>query len=477
MEKLSYKTLEALNYDGYLLKTAPERILQFGEGNFLRAFVDYFVDVANEKCDFNGKVVLCQPIEQGLSEMINEQEGLYTLYLRGFENGHKVNDKRIISSVSRCINPYDDYNALLACAHNPDLRYIASNTTEAGIAFDAKCRFNDAPPSSFPAKLTRFLYERFTAMGKGFVILSCELIDNNGAALLKCVHQYIDLWALPQEFSRWVDEENLFCSTLVDRIVTGYPRTETSALNEENGYIDQLLDTAEVFGLWVIEGPESLAKELPFAKAGLPVLVTKDHTPYKKRKVRILNGAHTAMVPAAYLSGQTIVRNCMQDKVIKGFMDQCVHEEIIPTLTLPQEELEAFAAAVGERFNNPFIDHALLAIALNSTSKWKARVLPSLKAYIDKTGKLPACLTLSLAALIEFYRKETGKNAKDDAWILEFYAAHQNDDNVTLAKAVLTNTDMWDEDLTMLSGLEKAVTNALDAIAKDGMYATLQSTL
>ncbi|MEG0763447.1 MAG: tagaturonate reductase [Oscillospiraceae bacterium] len=481
MKKLSYATLKEQQYNGYLLKNAPERILQFGEGNFLRAFVDYFVDMANEKCAFNSKVVLCQPIEQGLAQMINEQEGLYTLYLRGFENGEKVNDKRVISAVSRCINPYEDYAALLQCAHNADLRYIASNTTEAGIAFDDECKFDDAPPASFPAKLTRFMYERYMAMGsengKGFVILSCELIDNNGAELLKCVHQYIDLWALPQEFANWVDKENIFCSTLVDRIVTGYPRSEKEQLNDENGYEDNLLDTAEVFGLWVIEGPESLAQELPFAKAGLPVLVTNDHTPYKKRKVRILNGAHTAMVPAAYLSGQTIVRDCMQDEIIKGFMDKCVYDEIIPTLTLPKKELEAFAAAVGERFNNPFIDHSLLAIALNSTSKWKARVLPSLKAFVENTGKLPLCLTLSLAALIEFYRKETGKNAKDDAWILEFYAAHQNADNTTITKAVLTNEKMWDEDLTKITGLEKAVIKALDAIDKDGMYAALKSTL
>ncbi|MEG2842960.1 MAG: tagaturonate reductase, partial [Ruthenibacterium sp.] len=266
MDKLSYATLKQQGYNGYLLETAPERVLQFGEGNFLRAFVDYFFDIANEKCGFNGKVVLCQPIAQGLADMINTQEGLYTLYLRGFENGKKVNDKRIISSVSRCINPYEDYAALLACAHNPDLRYLASNTTEAGIAFDPACQFDDAPPASFPAKLTRFLFERYTAthgeQGKGFVILSCELIDNNGKELQKCVHQYVDLWKLPAEFAAWIDAENLFCSTLVDRIVTGYPRSEAAALNAENGYEDNLIDTGEVFGFWVIEGPQWLAKEL-----------------------------------------------------------------------------------------------------------------------------------------------------------------------------------------------------------------------
>lgn len=495
MNKLSYKTLKDMGYEGYLLENAPEKVLQFGEGNFLRAFVDYFFDVANEKCGFNGKIVLCQPIEPGLADMINEQEGLYTLYLRGFENGAKVNDKRIISAVSRCINPYHDFGALLECAKNPDLRYIVSNTTEAGIVFDDSCHFDDAPASSFPAKLTRFLFERYTQMGsmkgKGFVILSCELIDNNGQELKKCVHQYITLWGLSDEFAKWVDEENLFCSTLVDRIVTGYPRSEAAELNAENGYEDNLLDTGEVFGFWVIEGPEWLEKELPLAQAGLPVLVARDHTPYKKRKVRILNGAHTSMVLAAYLAGQDIVRNCMQDEVIKGFMDTTVYDEIIPTLTLPKEELESFAHAVGERFNNPFIDHALLSISLNSTAKWKARCLPSLKAYIEKFGKLPANLTLSLAALIRFYscdvqeltqdalmcRRPAGDiyPVKDDRAVLEFYYAHKDDSAEALTHAVLSNADFWGEDLTAIDGFEKAVTEALEGMEKNGAYEMMKA--
>ena len=497
MKKLSYQTLKETSYNGYLLENAPEKVLQFGEGNFLRAFVDYFFDVANEKCGFNGKVVLCQPIAPGLANMINEQQGLYTLYLRGFENGQKVNQKRVISAVSRCLNPYEDFGALLACAKNPDLRYLASNTTEAGIAFDPSCRFDDAPPASFPGKLTRFLYERYTHFGtvhgKGFVILSCELIDNNGKELKKCVHQYIDLWGLSDEFAKWVDEENLFCSTLVDRIVTGYPRAEAAAINEANGYEDNLIDTGEVFGFWVIEGPHWLEDELPFKKAGLPVIVVADHTPYKKRKVRILNGAHTSMVLAAYLAGQDIVRNCMQDEVIKGFMDKTVYDEIIPTLTLPKDELESFAHAVGERFNNPFIDHALMAISLNSTSKWKARCLPSFKGYVEKFGKLPVNLTMSMAALIKFYscdvqrltddglvcKRPAGNEytVKDDRPVLEFYYAHKDDDAKTLAHAVLSNESFWGEDLTAVPGFEAAVAADLEGIEAKGMYEMMKQTL
>ena len=495
MEKLCYETLEKQGYDGYLLKDAPERVLQFGEGNFLRAFVDYFIDMMNEKADFNSKVVLCQPIAPGLADMINEQEGLYTLFLRGFENGKKVNDKRVISCVSRCLNPYKDYDAVLACAKNPDLRFIACNTTEAGITYDPACSFTDVPADSYPGKLTQFLYKRFETFGKepgkGFVILSCELIDNNGKELEKCVLQYVEKWKLGEEFTSWIKQENIFCSTLVDRIVTGYPRNEAASICEELGYQDNIIDTGEVFGFWVIEGPESLKKELPFEKAGLPVLITDDHKPYKQRKVRILNGAHTSFVLGAYLAGQDIVRDCMEDEVICGFMNKTIYDEIIPTLTLPREELMSFAASVTERFKNPFIDHALLAISLNSTSKWKARVMPSLKGYIANTGRLPECITASFAFYIAFYRgtelTEEGLTAarpagneytvKDDRPILQFYYDHRNDDVKTLVHAVCVNEEFWGEDLSAIAGFEDAVAGYVAAIEEKGAYEVMKSCL
>ena len=495
MEKLCYETLEKQGYDGYLLKDAPERVLQFGEGNFLRAFVDYFIDMMNEKADFNSKVVLCQPIAPGLADMINEQEGLYTLFLRGFENGKKVNDKRVISCVSRCLNPYKDYDAVLACAKNPDLRFIACNTTEAGITYDPACSFTDVPADSYPGKLTQFLYKRFETFGKepgkGFVILSCELIDNNGKELEKCVLQYAEKWKLGEEFTSWIKQENIFCSTLVDRIVTGYPRNEAASICEELGYQDNIIDTGEVFGFWVIEGPESLKKELPFEKAGLPVLITDDHKPYKQRKVRILNGAHTSFVLGAYLAGQDIVRDCMEDEVICGFMNKTIYDEIIPTLTLPREELMSFAASVTERFKNPFIDHALLAISLNSTSKWKARVMPSLKGYIANTGRLPECITASFAFYIAFYRgtelTEEGLTAarpagneytvKDDRPILQFYYDHRNDDVKTLVHVVCVNEEFWGEDLSAIAGFEDAVAGYVAAIEEKGAYEVMKSCL
>lgn len=474
MEQLNYEVLKKSGYQGYILENAPERMLQFGEGNFLRAFVDYFIDMLNEKAGFNGKVVLTQPIAPGLAEMINRQEGLYTLYLRGFENGKKVNDKRVISCVSRCLNPYENFDALLDCAKNPDLRFIACNTTEAGIVYDPDSAFDQVPPASFPAKLTRFLYERYTQKLPGFIILSCELIDNNGKELEKCVLQHIEAWNLGDDFLRWTREENIFCSTLVDRIVTGYPRAEADAINAENGYIDNLLDTGEVFGFWVIEGPQSILKELPFDKAGLPVLVTDDHSPYKQRKVRILNGSHTSMVLAAHLAGQTIVRECMEDDVIRGFMEKAVYDEIIPTLTLPKEELLGFAASVTERYKNPFIDHRLLDIALNSTAKWRARVMPSLKGYVAKFGKLPTCLTFSLAAYIAFYKK--GEGARDDEWVMAFFDQHRNDANADLALAVCQNERMWGEDLSAIPGFCEAVAKELDAI-DESAYRAMESCL
>ncbi len=494
MKTLNYETLKETNYDGYLLKEAPERVLQFGEGGFLRAFVDYFIDVLNEKTGFNSKVVLCQPIATGLTDMINEQEGLYTLYLRGFQGGQKVNQKRVVSCVSRCINPYADFEALLACAENPELRFITCNTTEAGIAYDPSCQFTDAPASSYPGKLTQFLYRRFekfgNTKGKGFIILACELIDDNGKELEKCVLQYAKQWNLGEAFEAWVKEENLFCSTLVDRIVTGYPKAEAEALCEENGYIDHLIDTGEIFGFWVIEGPQSLKEELPFDKTDLPILITDNHKPYKQRKVRILNGAHTSFVLGAYLAGQNIVRDCMEDEIINGFMNKTIYDEIIPTLSLPEEELKDFAFSVTERFKNPFIDHALLSITLNSTSKWKARVMPSLKAYVEKTGQLPACITASFAFYLAFYkgqhleeeglvasRKTNDYVIKDDRDILEFYDMHKNDSLSDYVHAVCSNQHFWGEDLSLIPDFESTVAAYLEAIQEKGTYEVMKECL
>ena len=408
MAQLNYQVLKESGYDGFVLEQAPEKVMQFGEGNFLRAFVDNFIDIANEKAGFNGKVVLVQPIAQGLTELINQQEGLYTLYLRGSEKGEKVDQKRVISAVSRCINPYENWEKVLETARSGELEIIVSNTTEAGIVHDTESTFDQVPPVSFPAKLTRVLYERFTAGRKGIIMLSCELIDNNGKELLRCVNQYIDDWKLSEDFRRWVNEENIFCSTLVDRIVPGRIRDpkEVESLNAKNGYEDPLTDVGEVFGIWVIEGPQELEDRLPFRKAGVPVIVVPDVTPYKKRKVRILNGAHTGFVPGAYLAGFDIVRDCMHDDTVRGYMNRMLYEEVIPTLPLDKKDLEEFAQAVQDRFNNPFVNHELMSISLNSTSKWRARNMPTFLDYVKEKGSLPICLTTSFAAYAAFYSND-----------------------------------------------------------------------
>ncbi|OLA33856.1 MAG: altronate oxidoreductase [Faecalibacterium prausnitzii] len=475
METLNYKVLSETGYNGYILKDAPVKVMQFGEGNFLRAFVDYFYDIANEKAGYNGKVKLVQPIGNfpQMADWINEQEGLYTLYLRGSEKGQKVDAKRVISCVSDCVCPYIDgkWDEVLALARSEDLETVVSNTTEAGIAYtQGDSAFDQVPPNSFPAKLTRVLYERYKAFNgaadKGLVILSCELIDNNGKELKKCCNNYAKDWNLEAEFIDWMNNANTFCSTLVDRIVPGRIRDpkELAAMEEANGYHDQVLDVGEVFGVWVIEGPAGLEDKLPFKKAGVNVMVVPDVTPYKKRKVRILNGAHTGFVLGAYLAGFDIVRDCMHNDTVRGFMNKMLHEEIIPTLPLDKKDLEEFASAVEDRFNNPFVNH-----------------------------ELPKCLTMSLAAYIAFYsndiqertadglicKRPAGNTYKiqDDAWALDFYYAHKDDTDAQLVHAVLTNTQMWDQDLTKIEGLEAAVLADLELIRTQGAEAAYKSCL
>jgi len=477
------------------VKDIPERILQFGEGNFLRAFVDWMVDGINQQGLFNGSVVVVQPIPQGLIPVLNEQDGLYTLILRGLQNGEVVEEKRIVTSISRGIDPYKNWNEFIECAANPDLRFIISNTTEAGIAYVKEEQPVAQCPTSFPAKVTAFLYERFKhfngASDKGMLIIPCELIDRNGDTLKSIILQYADDWELGDEFKNWIEKNNYFFNTLVDRIVTGYPKEEIEQITEKLGYEDKLVDTGEIFHLWVIEGPREFAEELPFTKAGYNVLWTDDMSPYRTRKVRILNGAHTMTVLAAYLYGKDTVRECVEDPVIGAFMKKGIFEEIIPTLDLPEKEKMEFAEAVFERFANPFIKHQLLSIALNSVSKWKVRVLPSLLEYINRNGELPKILTFSLSALLAFYRGTEIKDhvlagdrkgqfypIQDNDDIIEFFAAvwkeYQDSRDVRgLVEKVLARTDFWDQDLNEVEGLTEAVSSYLNDIINNGIEKTI----
>lgn len=438
-----------------------ERIIQFGEGGFLRSFVDVFIHKMNEQGLLDGKAVVVQPIAKGLIPVINEQKGVYHQFLRGIENKEVVNECIKVESISRGVDPYTDYEEYLNLAHNPDMRFIISNTTEAGIEYLGTESINDMPPKSFPAKLTVLLYERFKANLPGFIIFSCELIDNNGKELLNCVLKYADLWNLSDEFKAWIKNENYFCNTLVDRISTGYPKDEVAALTEFLGEEDKLMNTAEIFHLWVIEG--DFEDEFPLKKAGINVIWTEDVKPYKKRKVRILNGAHTSMVLGARLYGLSTVKECLDDETVSKFLKKAMFEEIIPTLGNKEDDIQ-FGKDVLERFANPFVKHQLLSIALNSVSKFKARVLPTILEYYEINNSLPKCLTFSLAALIEFYRTDESNDNED---IMEFMKTAAVED-------ILKKEQYWGRDLSFM---KEEVEKYCDIIKNEGMKAAYANIL
>ncbi len=413
-----------------------EKIIQFGEGGFLRGFVDWIVQLTNEASDFDAGVVVVQPIENGMCDLLENQNCVYTHVMRGLKNGESAVDIKKIEVISRCVQPYKDFDSYLSLAENPDFRFIVSNTTESGIAYCGEDKPQNAPDVTFPAKVTLLLKKRFDLGLKGFIFLPCELIDKNGETLKKYVLSYAELWGFGSDFKEWVENENIFCNTLVDRIVTGYPRDEKFDL----GYEDNMLNTSELFHLWVIEGPECITEEFPFDKAGLNIIVTDNLERYRTRKVRILNGAHTSMIPYAMLEGIETVGDCMKDENMSNFVKRCVYDEIIPTLDLPEKELLSYADDVFERFCNPFIKHFCASISLNSVSKFKVRVLPSILEYIKRTGKMPHNLIKSFAKLIEFYKTDM---PNDDKKVMEFMK--END-----TKAILANTELWGEDLSFL---------------------------
>ena len=471
-------------------KERPIKVVQFGEGNFLRAFVDYMIDVANEKGLFDGSIVVLKPIEFGNLDRFKEQECTYTVTLRGKQEGKEVVSNRIITSLKEAVSIYDQYNTYMELARAETLRFVVSNTTEAGIVFNENDLFEDTPPRTFPAKLAKFLYERYRTfsgdLAKGLIILPVELIDDNGIVLKECVFKYANLWKMEAGFLHWLQEACVFCSTLVDRIVTGYPFEEAHDIWQQLGYQDNLLVTAEPFGLWVIESDKDISNELPLDKAGMPVIFTNNQTPYKQRKVRILNGAHTSFALASFLAGNNYVGESMQDEVIRKFMTSVIYDEVIPTLTLPKEELLDFADSVIERFENPYIKHSLLSISLNSTSKWRARCLPSLLEYIRIYKTLPKHLVFSIAALMSFYSSNRIDNCligsrgseeydiKDDKLVLEFFAENSQLPANIFVRAYLGNTSIHGQDLTQIPDLCEKVTEYLVNINTLGMRSALE---
>ncbi|MEX1377495.1 MAG: tagaturonate reductase [Eubacteriales bacterium] len=469
----------------------PSKVLQFGEGNFLRAFVDYIIDCSNNAGVFDGNITVVKPISYGSFERFTKQNNLYTVILRGIKNDETSVEKHIVTSITKTVDPFtqfDEYNKLM---ENPDFRFFVSNTTEAGIVYSDDDKFSDEIPNTFPAKVAKMLHQRYTIfngdINKGFIFLPVELIEKNGDNLKKCVLQYCSLWNMDKDFVDWVENANIFCNTLVDRIVSGYPKAEEEQLWQEMGYKDELMVTGEPFGFWAIgsEKIEQVKKELHL-ESNVEIVMSEDIEPYKQRKVRILNGAHTSTVMGGYLCGKNIVAECMHDDDIRNYMLSCIYDEIIPNIDLDQKQLEDFAASVVSRFKNPFLNHKLLDICLNSTSKWRARVLPSFMDYYESEGKIPEKLTMSFAMYISFYKGlkkddngyynfRDGERYRvlDDEYALEVYRENSNKSSQELIKTVMTDTKLWGADLTEFDGFYDEVCSHIEEIEKVGMKSTL----
>ena len=480
---------------------APERIIQFGEGNFLRAFVDWIIWNMDAKTNFNGSVVVVQPIDRGMVDWLNGQDCLYHVNLQGRLNGEAVNSLERIDVISRALNPYSQNAAFMALADQPEIRFVISNTTEAGITFDPACKFTDAPASSYPGKLVQLLYRRYKTFNgdpkKGLILMPCELIFLNGHHLKECIYQYIELWkeylgADYEGFKEWFTKYNYVCATLVDRIVPGFPRKDIAAIQEKVGYADNLVVQAEIFHLWVIEKPENMSidelrEEFPAEKAGLHVLIAESEKPYHERKVTLLNGPHTVLSPVAYLSGINIVRDACNDPVIGKYIHKVQFEELMETLNLPMDELRQFASDVLERFNNPYVDHQVTSIMLNSFPKFETRDLPGLKTYLERKGQLPKGLVLGLAAIITYYKGGTRADGapiqpNDAQEIMDLLTQLWATGNTRkVAEGVLGATDIiWKEskqNLNEIPGLTDMVEGFLNDIQSKGMVETVKSIL
>jgi tagaturonate reductase len=455
----------------------PIKVVQFGEGNFLRAFIGYAFQKLNKEVDFNAGIAVVQPIERGLVPLLREQDGLYTLFMKGIEKGGEIQETELITNIVKGVDPYTDFQGYLALAREEALTFVISNTTEAGITYVATDSPKMRPPTSFPAKLTLFLYERFQYFGgdpgKGLHIIPCELINHNSDILKEIILRYIADWELNGEFRTWLLEHCTFHNTLVDRIVPGYPKDEIEAYNGQLDYSDSLIVAAETFFLWVIEGDGRLKEKLPFHKTSLDVKIVADMQPYRTRKVRILNGAHTAMVPISLMYGNKTVKQTVEDPFTGAFIKDTVFDEIIPTLDMDRKELEDFAEAVFDRFRNPFISHQLSSIALNSISKFKVRVLPSLLEYMEIRSQLPVNLTFALACLIRFYKgswEQGSLPVHDDPEIVHFFGeVWQLDNYRAIAERVLGNTGFWERDLNAVPGLTEVIATALEVMEINGV--------
>lgn len=506
MKQLNKELLKTFDFPDFVEKfhedtRFPERVVQFGEGNFLRGFVDWMIHQLNKNGLFKGKVVSIQPTPHGkVVPMLTAQDGLYTFILQGIQNGNLLEKYEIISSISRGINPYENWNEVLKVAELPDIKFVFSNTTEAGLTYKDEPFILHQSPSSFPGKLTVFLYHRFLKYNgnhkTGLTILPCELVENNGDLLKEFVLKHSSEWNLGEEFMEWINQHNLFCNTLVDRIVPGYPKKNLRYFQELLGYEDSLIGVGEPYHLFAIDGNETLAEKLPFHKIGLNVK-WGDVTPYRQLKVSILNAPHTCLFSVGFLSGLNSVVEVMDDEKVREFVIRLLWDEILPVIDYEQREKEEFAHTVIERFSNPFVEHALNDIGLNAVSKFKTRVLPILLKYMEKHSQVPLHLSFSLAALFYYYRPAiiideehmTGNRSGNEyqirdskAAILAFSEGWDTYNTSCLeldqiVRKILANDRLWEIDLTKIDGLEKTVTHYLESMLKIGMHKSLSQII
>lgn len=479
--------MKELNSKTAVKRQFTERVIQFGEGNFLRAFVDWIIWNMDNKTDFNSSVVVVQPIEKGMIDMLTAQDCLYHVNLQGNSCGKAMDTLEMVDVISRCVNPYRENDQFMKLAEQPEMRFVISNTTEAGIAFDPSCKLDDAPASSYPGKLTQLLYHRFNYFkgdpSKGLIIFPCELIFLNGHKLKETIYQYIELWNLSDEFKTWFEKSCGVYATLVDRIVPGFPRKEIDNIKAKLDYNDNMVVQGEYFHLWVIEAPKSVEKEFPADKAGLHVMFVDSEVPYHERKVTLLNGPHTVLSPVSFLSGINIVREACNHPVVGKYIHKVMFDELMQTVDLPQDEMKKFAEDVLDRFNNPFVDHAVTSIMLNSFPKYQTRDLPGVKKYKEKNGKLPEGLVLGLAAIITYYKggvREDGTEIvpNDSQEIMDFVGnLWKTKDIKDIAKEVLAAEFIWGEDLNKIEGLEEMVTKFLISVSDNGMLETVKSIL
>lgn len=435
-----------------------KKVLQYGEGNFLRSFVDlYFETLNREGGEWAVKIV--KPIPFGSLDAFARQGNRYHVVLRGVKDGNAAETVYPVSVVEQAISPFDDFPAYAALAVDPALAVIVSNTTEAGICYREEDKFEGFAEITYPAKLTKFLYARFRAGLPGVYLLPVELIENNADELFRCVEKYIDLWHLPDAFREWNRTENFYCNTLVDRIVSGFPRDEElrERLWKLVGERDDLLSVAEPFGLWVIENKGKIADLLPAGHHNIDVILTDDIAYYKKRKVRVLNGSHTNLVAAGLLLGAETVYDCMTNETLYRFFRASL-EEIVPFVSPDRSMTERFAAEVEERFRNPYLNHQLTSIALNSISKWRARVLPTFRDFFAANGRIPEHLTVGFSCLMHLYRTRYAE-LKDDAAVLSFFASGKP------LKDFLSDSSVWGEDLTAYPQFLETVTAQTERLA------------